>query len=141
MAASRFYVGLKRLTRNDVSWLESGSKSHQCAINLPHGGFAEMFGDILDAVGDKPRKVFDTHWYRQSGHEIASAECEVAFYRSKSEFRLMHIPRSKTRPVLKEGHLLAIRRSREELHITPLPVNGEHLVRELGRHDLVDRLP
>jgi len=134
-------ISLKRLTKNDVSWIKPKSSSHQAGINLPKGGFSEMFSDIIAKEEENPRLSFNTFWYRQCGTLVTEKECEVIWYQKKKEFRLVHIPASKLTGIMKIYHLIIIRREEKQLHITPLSKDGEHLVNELGRSDLVQTLP
>lgn len=134
-------IALKRLTRNDVSWLEPKAKSHQCAINLPTKSFTTMFQDILKQDGNILREKFMVHWYLTNGTKLIHSEAEIVYYHSKSELRLLNVPRNNIQIILKEHHLLLFRREGRSLHITHLTPNSEHVVSELGRHDLVDILP
>lgn len=134
-------IAIKRLTRNDVSWLQPKAKSHQCAINLPTKSFSEMFKDVISKEGNILREQYMVHWYQTDGTKIIHSPSEVAYYHSKSELRLLQIPREKMDEILKEKHLLIFRREGRSIHITHLEANCEHLISELGRHDLVDILP
>ena len=135
-------LSLKRLTRNDVSWLEPNARSHQCAINLPIKSFGEMFQDIIRLGEGVHRVAVVAHWYRSDGTKLFHGTSNVAYYHSKREVRLLEVPREDgLRGVLKEGHLLLFKRQGNSLHITHAPPGNEHLVTQLGRRDLVDRLP
>lgn len=141
MSMGQLPIALKRLTRNDVSWLQPKAKSHQCAINLPTKSFNPMFQDLLNQEGNVLRDKFMVHWYQTDGTKLTHSESEIAYYHSKAELRLLQVPRTNMEDVLKELHLLLFRREGRSLHITHLEPNCEHLVSELGRHDLVDILP
>ncbi len=134
-------VALKRLTKNDVSWLTPGSSSHQAGINLPKRAFIDLFEDISQIEENSPSKIFQASWFRQSGEEVWCGEIEIKFYNSKQEFRLINLPRSDNLAHLKVGHLLIFNRKQDAIRITPLSAGGEHLVRELGLKDLCELLP
>jgi len=134
-------IALKRLTRNDVSWIEPRSNSHQSGINLPIKSFAEMFSDVISGKENVPRKKFTSHWYFADGSQANETEIEIAFYKSKSELRILKVPKKNTRNILREKNLLLIRRDEKFLHITHLIPNSEHLIKELGLNYLVDILP
>ena len=138
---SRVPIALKRLTRNDVSWLEPKAKSHQCAINLPTGAFTEMFEDVQRQEGNTPRREFMVHWYMSDGTKLTNKGSEIVYYHSKSEFRLLNVPREKARDIMKENHLLFFRREGGNLHVTHLGPGGTHLVSEFGHSKLVQKLP
>ena len=137
----RIPIALKRLTRNDVSWLEPMAKSHQCAINLPTKAFTEMFEDVQRQEGNTPRREFMVHWYMSDGTKLTNKGSEVVYYHSKSEFRLLNVPRENVRGVLKVNHLLFFRREGGNLHVTHLGPSGTHLVSEFGYSKLVQKLP
>lgn len=134
-------IAIKRLTRNDVSWFQPKAKSHQSAINLPTKSFSVMFKDMLAKEGNILKEQFMVHWYQTDGVRLIHSPSEVAYYRSKSELRLLQVPTEKVEEILKEKHLLIFRREGKSIHITHLKANCEHLISELGRHDLIDILP
>ena len=134
-------IALKRLTKNDVSWLQPRAKSHQCAINLPRKSFNAMFEDMLEKEGKILRDKLIVHWYQTDGTKLSFSESEVVYYHSKAEFRLLQIPRNNLEDILIESHLLLFRREGDNLHITHLGPNSEHLINELGLSNLFDILP
>ena len=134
-------IALKRLTRNDVSWLEPKAKSHQCAIHLPTKAFTEMFEDIQRQGGKVPRRGFMVHWYLSDGTKLTNKGSEIVYYHSKSEFRLLNVPRENVRDILKVNHLLFFRREGGNLHVTHLAPGSTHLVSEFGHSKLVQKLP
>lgn len=138
---SRVRIALKRLTRNDVSWLEPNAKSHQCAINLPTKSFTEIFEDVQRQEGNTPRREFMVHWYMSDGTKLTNKASEIVYYHSKSEFRLLNVPRENVRGILKVNHLLFFRREGGNLHVTHLGLGGTHLVSEFGHSTLVQKLP
>lgn len=100
-----------------------------------------MFDDLLKKEGNVLKEQYMVHWYQTDGTKIIHGASEVAYYHSKSELRLLQIPRTNMNDILKQNHLLIFRREGRSLHITHLEANCEHLISELGRHDLVDILP
>ena len=134
-------LALKRLTRNDISWLEPGAKSHQCAINLPTKSFTMMFQDLLKQEGTVLRREFMVHWYRCDGTKLLNRGSEVAYYHSKSELRLLNVPRDEVPSILKLNHILLFRREGGNLHVTNLGIGGSHLAGEFGYSKLVQKLP
>ena len=134
-------IALKRLTKNDVSWLQPKAKSHQCAINLPRKSFNSMFQDLLEKEGEILRDKFIIHWYQTDGRKLSHSESEVVYYHSKAEFRLLQVPRINLEKTLIQSHILLFRREGKNLHITHLGPNSEHLISELGFNNLVDILP
>ena len=65
----------------------------------------------------------------------------IVYYHSKSEFRLLNVPRENIRDMLKVNHLLFFRREGGNLHVTHLGPGGTHLVSEFGHSKLVQKLP
>ena len=134
-------ISVKRLTRNDVSWLKSGAKSHQCAINLPMKGFRRMFESFIKFGDEIHRRTILSIWFNQSGIVLSKVECVITYYPSKNEIRLLRVPRNDTGELLKEGNLLVIRKYEGQLRVTLIPEGCEHLINELGRNDLLNTLP
>ena len=110
-------MGTKRFTKNDLSWLESGSKSHQAGINLPLRQFELMFPEIYRRQGS-PRLKLKTSWFDKSGELFATSENEVVWYSSKSELRLLQLANVGLYGVVSVGDILEIDRSGRTLRIT-----------------------
>ena len=119
-------TGTKRLTKNDLSWLESGSKSHQAGINLPLRQFELMFPEICRRHGS-PRLKFKISWFDKSGDLFATSENEVVWYSSKNELRLLQLASVGLHGVVSVGDIFEIHRSGRTLRI---------LVRDPRRIDL-----
>lgn len=125
---------VKRLTRNDVSWIYPQSKSHQAGINLPLGSFKAMFLHLIkDLEANAPRHDFEVKWFTRSGEFLADGASQVVRYHSKNELRLVNIPKSRLAQYLEEGHYLFIRRDSDRLHITIFDVDPSHLILEVER--------
>jgi len=120
-------AGIKRLTRNDYSWLEPGSRSHQAGINLPLKQFADVFPDLVGSTGS-PRILFSAKWFSVDGRIISSCSHEVVWYESKRELRLLHLEKDIFRMVAKTGAMLAISRSEYELEIRAVPDSAEPIL-------------
>ena len=113
-------VGTKRLTKNDLSWLEPGSKSHQSGINLPLHQFERMFPEISRREGS-PRITFQVSWFDKSGEIFAATENDVVWYSSKNELRLLHVSGVGLSNVAGIGDLLEINREKRSLEATVQP--------------------
>ena len=109
-------TGIKRLTKNDLSWLESGSKSHQAGINLPLRQFEQMFPEICRRRGS-PRLKFKISWFDKSGDLFATSENEVVWYSSKNELRLLQLASAGLHGVVSVGDIFEIHRSCRSLRI------------------------
>lgn len=123
--------GIKRLTRNDHSWLESGSRSHQSGINLPLGQFERIFPEISGSEGS-PRLAFEVHWYRTGGDRFATTSNDVVWYASKRELRLLHVGQDAFAPIADTGNLLVIVRNNDVLEIYVLPAGSEKVLEIMG---------
>jgi hypothetical protein len=124
---------IKKLTRNDVSWISPGSKSHQAGINLPLRSFRSMFISLIqNEEVNAPRQAFQTVWYTSHGELIVESLCQVVRYHSKNELRLVNIPKNNLAQHLEEEHYLFIRRDMDFLHISVLEFDPSHLMKELG---------
>ena len=137
-------IGIKRLTKNDVSWFHPQSKSHQSGINLPLKAFKHMFTELIARREEErpPRERFIVSWYSERGETICDSECEVVYYHSKNELRLLHIPKQNIAQFIERDVHLLIRRGIDvRLNITCLPPSVEHLLRELGMVSLLEKLP
>jgi len=121
-------AGIKRLTRNDYSWLEPGSKSHQAGINLPLKQFADVFPDLVGSTGS-PRIFFTAKWFSADGRAISPCNHEVVWYESKRELRLLHLEKDVFGMVARTGAMLAIGRSGNELEIRVVPDSAEPILR------------
>ena len=117
---SELLVGIKRLTKNDLSWLESGSRSHQSGINLPLRRFEQMFPEISRAEGS-PRLTFQVYWNDKSGDRFAATVNDVVWYSSKNELRLLHVSGVGLSNVAGIGDLLEINRKKRSLEATVQP--------------------
>ena len=125
---------IKRLTRNDVSWISPQSKSHQAGINLPLRSFKTMFTQLIQYQDETaPRKTFEIKWFTADGIIIADNKSQVVRYHSKNELRLVNIPKNRLAQYLQEGHYLFIRRDSNLLHITIFDVDPSHLILEVER--------
>jgi hypothetical protein len=137
-------LGVKRLTTNDVSWFHPQSKSHQSGVNLPLKSFKDMFAELILRRNEErpPREQFVVAWYSEEGELICDSECDVVYYPSKNELRLLHIPKQKVAQFIEDGVHLLIRRDVDaHLTVTCLPSSAEHLLSELGMITLLDKLP
>ena len=122
---------VKKLTRNDVSWMSPNSKSHQAGINLPLKSFRTMFSYLIeDESENAPREELVTKWFTEEGEIIAEKSCGVVRYHSKNELRLVNIPTRLLAQHLEEGLFLLIRKIESTLHITVLGFNPIHLLSE-----------
>tara|TARA_B100000029_G_scaffold312342_1_gene304834 strand:- start:397 stop:792 length:396 start_codon:yes stop_codon:yes gene_type:complete len=129
--------GIKRLTKNDHSWLESDSTSHQAGVNLPLGQFEDMFPEIV-GFEDNPRIAFKIHWHHTSGDLYASTSNEVVWYQSKRELRLLHVGQEAFGPIADTGNLLVIVRNENILEIFVMPAGSEKVLAIMG---LEHRIP
>lgn len=120
-------AGIKRLTRNDYSWLEPEAKSHQAGINLPLKQFADMFPDLVGSIGS-PRIFFTAKWFSADGRAISSCNHEVVWYESKRELRLLHLEKDVFGMVARTGAMLAISRSGRELEVRAVPESAEPIL-------------
>ena len=128
---SELLVGIKRLTKNDLSWLESGSRSHQSGINLPLRRFEQMFPEISRAEGS-PRLTFQVYWNDKSGDRFAATVNDVVWYSSKNELRLLHVGNVGLSHFADVGDLIAIRRKNRTLEIRLLPSESESIFEFIG---------
>ena len=129
MAGDR--VGIKRLTKNDLSWLEPGSKSHQSGINLPLRQFEQMFPEISRAEGS-PRLTFQVFWNDKSGDRFAVTVNDVVWYSSKNELRLLHVGKVSLSSIASAGDLIAIERTNRSLEVHVLPSGSERVLEIIG---------
>tara|TARA_Y100001970_G_C13809380_1_gene639213 strand:- start:283 stop:690 length:408 start_codon:yes stop_codon:yes gene_type:complete len=127
-------VGLKKLTKNDLSWLEPGSKSHQAGINLPLRQFRDLFPGISDREGS-PRVGLDVRWHDEDGDVFAYTRNDVVWYSSKRELRLLHVGREGLFHMAEIGDLMVIERveQRLEVHVLPGKLEGELDIIGIGR--------
>jgi hypothetical protein len=125
---------IKRLTRNDVSWILPQSKSHQAGINLPLRSFKTMFTQLIQNKDETaPRKTFDIKWFSADGVLLAENKSQVVRYHSKNELRLVNIPKNRLAQYLQEPNYLFLRRDSNILHITIFDVDPSHLILEVER--------
>ena len=120
-------AGIKRLTKNDHSWLKPSSKSHQAGMNLPLGQFSEMFPEIVGAEGS-PRVELIVSWYDSEGTRIGVTDNEVVWYNSKRELRLLKIRKETFSELARTGSLIAIHRKNEKLQIRAIPKSLEPIL-------------
>lgn len=113
-------VGIKRLTKNDLSWLETGSRSHQSGINLPLRQFEQMFPEISRAEGSR-RLTFQVFWNDKTGERFAATVNDVVWYSSKNELRLLHVAKVGLSNIAGVGDMLEIERKNRSLEATVLP--------------------
>ena len=129
-----FGIGVKTLTKNDVSWLAPSSDSHQDAINLPLKDFDDMFSDVRS---DEPHRFpFEVHWHYFDGSNFAKTSCDVVYYETKNELRIVINKDSAGAysRLAQEGTILVIKRREYDLEIfaikppsdirTPEPLHG-----------------
>ena len=124
-------VGIKRLTKHDLSWLEPGSSSHQSGINLPLRQFEKMFPEISRAEGS-PRLTFQVFWNNKSGDRFAATVNDVVWYSSKNELRLLHVGKVSLPGIASAGDLIAIKRMDRSLEVHVLPSGTERILEIIG---------
>ena len=132
---------IKRLTKNDVSWIEPNSTSHQSGINLPMKTFSAMFEPFFSFSNYIERFSFNVNWFRMDGSLAHNGPIDVVYYPSKNELRMVKIPVHSVISFLRQNLLLVITRKEVEISITPIPPGGEHLLEQLGLNYLIEMLP
>jgi hypothetical protein len=133
---SNSIFGIKRLTENDVSWLEPGSKSHQAGINLPLRQFKVMFPEIVNCEGS-PRLNLQINWHGRKGGLFANTKNDVVWYNSKRELRILHVTKEGFPPLARAGDLLVISRNQKFLEIYILPIGTEKVLKVMGLGELL----
>ena len=135
-------LGLKRLTKNDVSWFKPNSKSHQSGINLPLKSFKEMFIDVFeDNTQEAPRVKLSINWFLPSGELLEKSISEVIMYHSKKELRLVGIPRNCLSAHIEINSHLLFNRNEVSLDITILSDDFQHMFNQLDLGSLLRKLP
>ena len=135
-------LAIKRLTNNDVSWFSPRSKSHQSGINLPLKSFKEMFRETYEnKTENAPRIQLSINWYLPNGTLIEESLSEIVMYHSKNELRLVGVPKNSIHNYVEVNSYLLFNRTLSGIEITILADGFEHLFKQVGLENLLQKLP
>jgi len=135
-------LSIKKLTKNDCSFKDPTSRSHQMGINLPIKSFKPMFVNLIIDFSEKViNRNYSIKWYDYTGGVIQESIHCIKYYHSKNELRLVDMSHPEIKERFEINSLLIFQKRESNIEVTILPPDSEHLVSLFGRSDLLKLIP